>query len=249
MKKAFWILWVLFLPQLFFGLASGLDNWLILEIISAALSFWLIRKNGLPSRHYLKISILFAALASAAYFGYRQTASILIYGLFRAGIPTLLASFAVFSVMEKMGGFDLFSRKGPFASFTSILIGLAVGVVLSVVNLFLSGEKVEVHFTMWNLFLSLNPAIFEEMACRAIFMAYCVFYSGKKKMNLWEVFTTYFMMSVPHSLSHGYGPAETLVLSLIFGLPFAFLQRKRDINSAMISHGFVDAVRFSLLGY
>lgn len=32
------------------------------------------------------------------------------------------------------------------------------------------------------------------------------------------------------------------------GLPFAILQRKRDITSAMISHGLVDAVRFTLMG-
>ena len=37
-------------------------------------------------------------------------------------------------------------------------------------------------------------------------------------------------------------------LCVLFGLPFALLQRKRDITTAMISHGIVDAVRFTLLG-
>lgn len=38
------------------------------------------------------------------------------------------------------------------------------------------------------------------------------------------------------------------MLGALFGLPFALLQRKRDLTSAMVSHGFVDAVRFTLFG-
>ena len=67
-------------------------------------------------------------------------------------------------------------------------------------------------------------------------------------MNVFDLITMYFMMIVPHTVIHGYGLIPTLILCVLFGLPFALLQRKRDIASAMISHGIVDAVRFTLTG-
>lgn len=77
-------------------------------------------------------------------------------------------------------------------------------------------------------------------------MAFCVWYADGK-MNFFQKFTMYFMMCVPHAAVHGYPLPETIVLSVLFGLPFAFLQKKRDIASAMVSHGIVDAVRFTLM--
>ena len=78
-------------------------------------------------------------------------------------------------------------------------------------------------------------------------MAFCVWYADGE-MNFYQKFTMYFMMCVPHAAVHGYQLIETIVLCVLFGLPFAILQRKRDIASAMISHGIVDAVRFTLMG-
>ena len=78
-------------------------------------------------------------------------------------------------------------------------------------------------------------------------MAFCVWYSDGE-MNLFQKITMYFMMCVPHATVHGYPLFQTAILSILFGLPFAILQKKRDITSAMISHGLVDAVRFTLLG-
>lgn len=56
------------------------------------------------------------------------------------------------------------------------------------------------------------------------------------------------MMALPHTLSHGYGLVESLILLVLFGLPFTALQRKRDLTSAMIAYGLVDAVRFTIFG-
>jgi hypothetical protein len=67
-------------------------------------------------------------------------------------------------------------------------------------------------------------------------------------MSICQSFTMYFMMSMPHTMAHGFGLYSTIQLCLLFGIPFALLQRKRDITSAMVSHGLVDAVRFTLTG-
>jgi len=246
MKKNFIILWILFIVFAAARVLFTMFWWILLAAEPCGLALVLLIKAGRPSKKYVHLSVVFAVLSTAAYLGYQRNPWIILYGL-RAGIPTLLCSLAVFSVMEKRGGYELVFRKGKHPLLTSILIAAAVGALLSVVNFFISGEKANFHFSLWHLLLCLNPAIYEEMACRAIFMAFCVWYSDGE-MSFFQKFTMYFMMCVPHSAVHGYPLLETIVLSVLFGLPFALLQKKRDIACAMVSHGIVDAVRFTLTG-
>lgn len=39
-----------------------------------------------------------------------------------------------------------------------------------------------------------------------------------------------------------------LILSLIFGLPFAIMQRRHDLTSAIGAHTIVDLIRFCIFG-
>jgi hypothetical protein len=255
MKKHNIVLWICFILLLACRLVLKGGNfpyWSVLAAITSGLSIFLIAKNKLPSKKYVIISIVFAILSTLAYLGYQQNPFILIYGL-RAGIPTLLSSFAVFSVMEKKGGYKILSHETRWSPLVSILIAVAAGIILSIINTLISGQKINFEFSLLKLLICLNPAIYEEMACRAIFMAFCVYFasndnSKEKSMNVFDALTMYFMMIVPHTVIHGYGLIPTLILCVLFGLPFALLQRKRDIASAMISHGIVDAVRFTLTG-
>ena len=255
MKKHNIVLWICFILLLACRLVLKGGNfpyWSVLAAITSGLSIFLIVKNKLPSKKYVIISIVFAILSTLAYLGYQQNPFILIYGL-RAGIPTLLSSFAVFSVMEKKGGYKILSHETRWSPLVSILIAIVAGIILSIINTLISGQKINFEFSLLKLLVCLNPAIYEEMACRAIFMAFCVYFtsnenSQEKSMNVFDLITMYFMMIVPHTVIHGYGLIPTLILCVLFGLPFALLQRKRDITSAMISHGIVDAVRFTLTG-
>ena len=78
-------------------------------------------------------------------------------------------------------------------------------------------------------------------------MAFCIGFS-KDKMSGFEVFTMLFMMAMPHCIVHGKGLFETALLFVNFGIPFTFIQRKNGIVSAMIIHGAVDAVMFTVTG-
>ena len=246
MKKHDFSLWILFLILIAIRILLKVPYWFVLSIETCALAVVLLIKAGMPSKKYVWLSVIFAVLSTAAYLGYQKNPWILLYGL-SAGIPTLLCSFAVFSVMEKHGEFALVSSKGKCPLVITILISIAVGAVLSVINFFLSGREAGFDFSFWKLLLCLNPAIYEEMACRAIFMAFCIWFAGDE-MNLFQKFTMYFMMCVPHTVVHGYPLVQTIVLCVLFGLPFTILQKKRDITSAMLSHGIVDAVRFVVMG-
>lgn len=242
------VLWILFGVIVFWEEAFR-TNIEILSIISVVMSIVILVKNKMPSKKYIIMSIIFMVLSMIAYLGISLQA-VVIWGLI-AGVPTLLSSLAVFSVMDNYGGYLMVSKKNKYSLLVSILIGMISGAILSVINTFLgfmSGDEIEFNFSFMKLLVCLNPAIYEEMAARAIFMAYCIYYTDNKKMNWFEIFTMYFMMIIPHSLAHGYGWFATILLGVLFGIPFAILQRKRDIASAMISHGFVDAVRFTLFG-
>lgn len=249
MKKRLILLWVLFAVLLANRLTIRLSSWGVLSFISMILSWILLKKCGRPSKRHTIISIVLALIAAFAYIGYERVFVMIEYGLFAAAMPTLLASMAVFSVMETKGGFRMLAGKDRESVLVSIILGVITGIALSFVNMTLSSEPVSFDFTFWKLFLSLNPAILEEMAFRAVFMAYCIYFAEDEKLNGFEMFTMYFMMCVPHSLAHGYGLVDTVILSLVFGLPFAFLQHRRDITTAMISHGIVDFIRFILTGY
>ena len=246
MKKHDIVLWLLFLVLLAVRILFKIQYWIVLAPITCALAILLLIKAKVPSKKYIWISIIFAVLSMVAYLGYQQNPWVLLYGL-RAGIPTLLCSLAVFSVMGKRGEYAMISDKGKCPVLLTILISLVVGAVLSVINFFISGKEAGFDFSLWKLLLCLNPAIYEEMACRAIFMAFCVWFADGE-MNLFQKITMYFMMCVPHTVVHGYPLFPTIMLCILFGLPFTILQKKRDITSAMLSHGIVDAVRFTVMG-
>ncbi|MEE3313311.1 MAG: hypothetical protein VZR56_04030, partial [Treponema sp.] len=198
MKKHNIVLWICFILLLACRLVLKGGNfpyWSVLAATTSGLSIFLIAKNKLPSKKYVIISIVFAILSTLAYLGYQQNPFILIYGL-RAGIPTLLSSFAVFSVMEKKGGYKILSHETRWSPLVSILIAVATGIILSIVNTLISGQKINFEFSLLKLLICLNPAIYEEMACRAIFMAFCVYFasnenSQEKRMNVFDLITMY----------------------------------------------------------
>ena len=111
------------------------------------------------------------------------------------------------------------------------------------------------------LIVSLNPAISEEITSRTLFLALCIYAVKGIPTSKKESITCWFMMIVPHILPHMLFSLEGgivkalisfviyLVLYIaVFGFVFAFLQRKRDVLSAMVAHGLVDAIRFSIFG-
>jgi membrane protease YdiL (CAAX protease family) len=131
-------------------------------------------------------------------------------------------------------------------------------VVLGIVNLLLSSETPNLNINISCFLTALSPAIFEEIAFRTFIYALCLSMLKGEIKTKNENFTCYFMMVIPHVMIHTpeqfikygliSGIFSIIILTLLFGLPFAFLQKKRDITSAMIAHGVVDIIRFSFLG-
>lgn len=242
-----WICFALF----FVVYAIKLCNlWIVLTAWSVGLSIYLLIKNKLPSAKYIIIAVLLALVASLSYFalGFRFYLQMPL-----SAVSCFLASLATFSVMEKYGDYSLIRTESKTSPLISILIALAVGSVLGLINLLLakaSNQQSDFTITFPRIILSLNPGILEEISNRAIYLAFFTYFFTRqnKPATKFQIFTMMFMMTVPHCFAHGYSVVESLILLVLFGLPFAILQRKRDLTSAMLSHTIVDLIRFITFG-
>lgn len=249
-NKKIFFMWMVFFIYFFCYMTMEIDLRVLLSIWSIVLSIYLLIKLKLPSTKAIIISVVFAVLVSIAYLGVQMGLKVVIINGIIASVPTLLCSLAVFSTMEKGYDIRIISTDKKYAPLTNILIAIATGAILCVVNYFLmkGSNAVDFDINISRLIVCLSPAIFEEIACRAIFMAFGLYVVGKEEVTKFQQFTIWFMMCFPHTVAHGYDIISTIFLCVLFGLPFTILQRKRDITSAMISHGLVDAVRFTIFG-
>lgn len=237
---------------------STSDMWFWFGIYTLLISIYLIIKNGFPAKKYIYISLLLSVLAYLAYvsLGYYYSISQVI-----GFISTFLSTNAIFTINHKYGmnvpAFLKSSKKGGVVK--SILIGVIVGAIWGVINFLLmkGSNEINISIRFSYLLISLSPAIIEEVVDRGLFYALALHILNGEIKNKKEEFVLWFMMIVPHVLPHmpGYymdgiisGIINTVIVCLLFGLPFAFLQRKRDIFSAMIAHGMIDLIRFTIFG-
>lgn len=250
-KKLFW-LWGTFALFFVIRIANIMDVWPVLSLWSVCLSIFLLIKNKMPSVKRIIISAVFSLVASCVilFTIYNQNSASQLVSILFILVPTLVSSLAVFSVMEKYGDFVLLKCETKKDIFITAGISVASGIVLGIINCFLRTGNAEINivFDFSKIILCLNPAIYEEIACRAVFMAFVFYICRGVKLTRFQSFTMWFMMTVPHVICHGYGIVESVVLFVMCGLPFAVLQRKRDIAGSMISHGLVDAIRFIAFG-
>lgn len=251
-------LWVEFAAYFFIYTIATKNFFTFTAIWSSGLAVYLLIRLKLPSVKYILISLIFGIVVSLCYLAVQMNIMVVVHQGLLAGLPTLLSSLAVFAVMEKLSNdrekpYYLIRNSGKRPFYQELLISLAIAIasaaVLAVINYFLGKSSSTVNFaiTLSRLTICLSPAIFEEMACRAVFMAFCIYLF--RKPTKFQLFTMWFMMIVPHTLAHHYDLMSSLILCILFGLPFALLQRKRDLTSAMVSHGLVDAIRFCIFGF
>lgn len=127
--------------------------------------------------------------------------------------------------------------KGILESITFTII---FGGVLGIINLFLgmSQHKLSLSFSYIHLITTLRAGVSEEIAFRLFMFAICVYLLNGNPKSKTENFLCYIIKVIPHVLLHFPDAIATtgissimesvIILSLLFGLPFALLQRKKD---------------------
>ena len=200
MKKTTLGMLLLWLVFAFFSAAYFLVEKQFFQLLSlwgSGLAIYLLIKNKLPSAKYVIISICFALAVSLCYLAISFNLGTLIFQFLATGLPTFLCSLAVFSVMEKCGGFFLIHKDEDERSglALSLLITILTGAVLSFINFLLMKNNGQIDFaiTLQRLAIVLSPAIYEEIVCRAIFMAFCIYIFG---LSFLLVFGDCFLRSI-----------------------------------------------------
>lgn len=230
--------------------------WLVLDIWSVAAGAFMLVKNGMPKKKYISLSALAAGLVVVSYM------EVSLFSMIKGGITTMIAALAIFSVFSRYEGAALrFTSKGIKGGIpVGIIIGAAAGLLLAVVNCILmsGGSTASPRLSLLCFTISLSPAVLEELAYRTLFYAVCINAMGRAPESRGERFTCFFMMIMPHVMVHTpsafieggviEGVITVLLYVLLFGLPFAILQRRRSVGSAMLAHGIVDCIRFILFG-
>ena len=240
-----------------FGLKTNISYtammWLILDVCVLIFSILMLIRNRIPKRKQILISLMFGLLMFVSY----QEISLSSARVFLTTFVCSLAMFSIFNIYEN-NSVKILKLTTLKSILVSIILGFIVGVALGIINVFLNSGTPNLSIKLAYFLTALSPAIYEEIAFRTFIYALCLYMlKGKINTNI-EKFTCYFMMIIPHVMIHtpeqfiNYGFVSgiigILILALLFGLPFAILQRKRDIISAMIAHGIVDIIRFCFFG-
>lgn len=260
--KMVWIMFFVFLLLFVLNLFGHSNNpgptarmWNLIDLWALLMSIMLLVKHKLPAKRQILISVLLATAVAAAYI------NVSLFSMITTSALTLLASLALFSTFNRYseGKLIFLNTASKKAVAISLVTGAAAGTFLGIVNLMLSGQDLS-HYSIEFMYfkIALSPAIFEEIVLRALFYAFCLSLLKGRIDTRARKFTAWFMMIIPHVLIHTpenfinggivQGMINIIMLALLFGLPFAVLQQKRDITSAMLAHGIVDIIRFCFLG-
>lgn len=231
------------------GLSYTPRMWWIFILLVTTLSIFILVREKRPSMKIILIALILGVLV----------------GLSNpiGGVCTIFCFIATIAIFKKYKDNEIPLLKKTSLRGISITfaLGMIVGLILGAVNvLFMlgSGNEMVNNFTLQAFIFSLNPGIFEEVSFRFFMFAFCIYLINGKIRTKQQEAWIYIMMIVPHVLIHTpdqlfdnglpYFIVSIILISFLFGLPLALLQRKHDLSSAIIAHALIDFIRFSLFG-
>jgi hypothetical protein len=142
----------------------------------------------------------------------------------------------------------------------SLLLGIALATPLAVVNnlyFYLTSGTIALQSPLLSAWAAVSPGVHEEVIFRFFVLALCLTLLRSTTARRPAMIVAVLLAVVPHSLNHLPDlflaqPVSGLILllatSLLFGLPMALLQLRRNLETAISFHWFIDAIRF-LFGY
>ncbi|MBK8931010.1 MAG: CPBP family intramembrane metalloprotease [Chloroflexi bacterium] len=165
------------------------------------------------------------------------------------------------SLFQQTRGPIVWAFQGGRANVThSLFWGAASAVPLAIINnlfFYLNTGSVAFKSGWYAALLALSPGISEEIIFRYFVIALCATSlqaTSKERSGYWAILI---LAVVPHSLNHLPDlflthPAMAIFIlvttCLLFGLPMAVWQLKRNLETAVAFHWFIDFARF-LFGY
>lgn len=173
------------------------------------------------------------------------------------GVCTFIAMLGGLAIMRQGGAVQVsLARKNIRKTFVSILIGLAIGLPLAILNVFAlqftQGQSITWQNPLVALSDALQPALVEEIIYRFAFLGlvWTVLQRSMPQSANWQAgLLALFVHNFMHFddlwleeplVALGMG----VVMALVWGLPPTILALRRDLESAVAFHWIQDAARF-----
>jgi len=246
----------LWLPLTWSNYTSRIWDWTQTTLTLFALAVVIMKRQNL-SVGVLLLGFILGAISAFSHSLHDPD----IWGSLKEGLGVLLCLSGGAAIFRNLRQHVVLTFQGSWVQIGhSLLIGTALAIPLAAFNNFYfymnSGS---IQFTNWfySAIEALSPGIHEEIIFR--FFVLALVYDLLKEMppSRWITVTAVVLAVVPHSLNHLpelflQNPVMALVLlvatSLLFGLPMAMLQIRRNLESAIAFHWFIDFTRF-LFGF
>ena len=221
-------------------IASVLETTFIWFITINLIAIYLITKNKATTSKDFILGIIFGILCMP---------SSPIMGIFT--IIPFIASIVIFK--KSKNTVHIFDNNKKSILLSGALI-LGIGMMLGTINVFFAIGSIPINpgFKIQYVFNALRAGIFEEIFFRLFFFAMCVYITNDSKFSKLQNLLCYFIMILPHTLIHfnlsTFNLPSVVMLSVLFGLPFALMLRKLNLISAIGAHSIVDVIRFCTFG-
>lgn len=246
----------LWLPLVWSNYTSRIWDWSQMALTLAALLILILRRQSIPTR-VLLLGWTLGMISGISHSLHNPDLS----GSLKEGLGVwicLVAGVALFrdsrhAVVPVFQG--SWARVGH-----SMFIGLILAIPLAVFNNFyfyMNSGSIQFTNGFYSAVEALSPAIHEEIIFRFFILALVSDMLKETPRSRWTTVAALVLAVVPHSLNHLpdlflQNPIMALVLliatSLLFGLPIAMLQVRRNLESAIAFHWFIDFARF-LFGF
>lgn len=177
------------------------------------------------------------------------------------GIAVWLCFVAGTALFRDLAAGRVAAFQPPLAAISrSLAFGALIALPLAIVNnlyFYLNTGAVHFQSIFASAFAALSPAIHEEIIFRFFVLALCLYLLRDSPSRRWATAAAVTLAVVPHSLNHlpalflqnpPMGLAMLTATSLLFGLPMALLQLRRNLESAIAFHWLIDFMRF-LFGF
>lgn len=157
-------------------------------------------------------------------------------------------------LMLKARGYDV-AWWVPRRWWVTTLAVAVVGLGLAGINLAMvraSGVAPEVGGPVLGLLGAVRAGVSEEIGVRSFLLACVVITLGHRPETRAQNVMAYLVLVVPHAAFHAWSfdglLGQTLVLSVVFGVPLALLMTRFGVLAAVAAHTTIDAVRFLVIG-
>lgn len=240
------------LPLDSWSYAGRIWDWSQWALTLTALAVLVVKRAHVKPR-YLLFGLALAVLAALA----RSLNAPGLWGGFTTFVSVMacyLAGVTLFDGAPNPGVRTL--RSSPAWIARSLLLGVAIAIPLAIVNnlyFYMNAGGPDFQNFFLSAFEALGPGVYEEIVFRFFVLALCLSAlkrSASPRLTMGVALT---LAVVPHSLNHLpdlflqnplMGFIMLVATSLLFGLPMALLQIRRDLEAAIAFHWFIDFARF-----